>query len=106
VDRGALPAGQQLTDRGRVQPVGLAPSVALLFARRSHLARVEQPHHQLLTITQVTDQRLMMVPGRLHPHHHHAGVQPAPGRGDQALELAQPSHVGDQPDTIHNHFPE
>jgi hypothetical protein len=46
-----------------------------------------------------------MVPGRLHTDHHHTGVQPAAGGGDQALELGQPSHVGDQPDAIDHDLP-
>jgi hypothetical protein len=43
----------------------------------------------------VTNQRLMMVSGRLHPDHHHTGVQPAAGGGDQALELGQAGPVRD-----------
>jgi hypothetical protein len=50
VHRGSLPAGEQLTDRGRIQPVGLAPPVALLLAHRRHLSGVEQPYHQLPAI--------------------------------------------------------
>jgi hypothetical protein len=104
--RCTLSAGQQLTDRSGVQPVGLAPAVALLLAHRSHLPRVEQPHHQPVTITQVTDQRLVMVPGRLHTDHHHMGVQPVGGGGDQALELGQASPVGDQADAVDHDLPE
>ncbi len=104
--RCTLSAGQQLTDRSGVQPVGLAPAVALLLAHRSHLPRVEQPQHQPVTITQVTDQRLVMVPGRLHTDHHHMGVQPVGGGGDQALELGQASPVGDQADAVDHDLPE
>ena len=103
--RRALAAGQQRTDRGRVQPVGLAPPVALLLAHRGDLGRVEQPHHQPVPITQVTNQRLMMMPGRLHPDHHHRGVQLAAGGGDQALELGQASPVGDQAHAVDHDLP-
>jgi hypothetical protein len=106
VHRRALPAGQQRTDRRRVQPVGLAPPVALLFAHRGDLGGIEQPHHQPLTITQVTDQRLMMMPGRLHPDHHHPGVQPAAGGRDQALELGQAGPVGGQAHPVDHDPPE
>ncbi|HEY3024346.1 MAG TPA: hypothetical protein VGK11_12030 [Actinomycetota bacterium] len=103
--RRTLPTGQQLADRGRIQPVGLPSPVALLLPHSSHLPRVEQPHDQLGAITQVTGQRLVVVPGCLHAHHHDTGIQPGPGDQDEALELGQPSPVGTQPDTVEDHIP-
>jgi hypothetical protein len=54
----------------------------------------------------MTNQGLMMVPGRLHPDHHHSGVQPAAGSGDQALELGQAGPVSDEAHAVHHELPE
>jgi hypothetical protein len=48
----------------------------------------------------------MMVPGRLHPDHHHPGVQPTAGGGDQTLELGQASPIGDQAHAVDHDLPE
>jgi hypothetical protein len=82
VHQRALPAGQQPTDPSRVQPVGLAPAVPLLFAHRRHLPGVEQPYHQPVTIAQVGDQRLVMVASGLDADHHPLGAELSPRGGD------------------------
>jgi hypothetical protein len=102
----ALAAGQQLADGRRVQPVGLAPPVALLFAHRGHLRRVQQAHHELVTVKQMTGERLMVVPGRFDPDHDYRRIRPCPGGQEHPLELGQPSPVGDQAHAIHHDLAE
>lgn len=53
-------ADQQVTDRGRVQPVGLAAPVELGLADRRDRSRVEQPQQQVVTVGQVGGQRLVV----------------------------------------------
>jgi hypothetical protein len=106
VHQRALAAGQQLADGRRVQPVGLAPPVALLLADRGHLRRVQQAHHKLITVKQMTGERLMVVPGRFDPDHDHRRIRPCPGGPEHPLELGQPSPVGDQPHAIHHDLAE
>jgi hypothetical protein len=102
----ALAAGQQLADGRRVQPVGLAPTVALLLADRGHLRRVQQAHHELVTAKQVGDQRLVLVPGRLDPDYDHRRIDPGAGGPEHPLELGQPGPVGDQPHAVHHDLPQ
>jgi hypothetical protein len=106
VHRGSHPAGEQLTDRSRIQPVGLAPAVALLLAHRRHLSGVDQPHHQLLAIIQVAGERLMVVAGGLDADDHQLGIQLGPRGGDQPLQPGQPGTVGDQPHAVDHDLPE
>jgi len=106
VHRRSLPAAQQLTDRCRIQPVGLAPAVALLLAHRRHLSGVEQPHHQLPAIIQVAGERLVVVAGGLDADDHQLGVQRGPRCGDQPLQPGQPGTVSDQPRAVDHDLPE
>jgi hypothetical protein len=106
VHQRALAAGQQLADGRRVQPVGLAPPVALLLADRGHLRRVQQAHHKLVTVKQVGGEGLVVVPGRLDPDHDHRRIDPGARGPKHALEFGQPSPVGDQPHTIHHDLAE
>jgi hypothetical protein len=101
-----LTTGQQLPDGRRVQPVGLAPPVALLLADRGHLRRVQHAHHELVTVKQVGGERLVLVPGRLDPDHDHRCIDPGARGPKHALEFGQPSPVGDQPHAIHHDLAE
>ena len=76
------------------------------FGDRGHLSRVQQAHHELVTVKQVGDQRLVVVPGRLDPDHDHRRINPGPGGSKHALEVGQPSPVGDQPHTVHHDLAE
>jgi hypothetical protein len=106
VHQRALATGQQLADRRRVQPVGLAPAVALLLAHRGHLGRVEQAHHQLATVEQVGGEGLVLMTGRLDPDHDDCRVDPGAGGREHALELGHAGPVGDHPHAVHHDLAE
>lgn len=87
-------ADQQVTDRGRIQPVGLTAPVELGLADRCDRSGVDQAQQEVAAVGEVGGQRLVVVAGGLHPDHHQLRVDPDPCLIQQAAQLTQASAVG------------
>ena len=97
---GAVPGPQQVADRRQVQRIGLQPSPARQLPLGGHLGRAGLDQLPLLRQDTRADQRLMIVPGGLHPDPDQPDYssmdgcldpvdqQPHPGQGHRELKRA------------------
>lgn len=88
----AVPGPQQIADRHQIQRVGLEPSPSRQLPLASHLGRVDLDQLPFLRQDTRADQRLVIVPGGLHPNPDQPDHPSTGGRLDSLDQQPHPSH--------------
>jgi hypothetical protein len=89
---GAVPGPQQVADRHQIQRIGLEPSPSRELPLAGHLGRVDLDELPFLRQDTRADQRLVIVPGGLHPDPDQPDHPSTGGCLDSLDQQPHPSH--------------